>query len=193
MRGDIGRIRNAVQRMQQWLDELLELSRVGRVVKAWEDVPLAELAREAVRLVAGRIAQRGVVVDVSPELPTLFGDRRRLLEALQNLVDNAVKFMGDQPAPRVEIGVRAACGGAKETVCYVRDNGMGIDPRYHEKVFGLFEKLDPQSEGTGVGLTIVKRIIELHGGRIWIESEGPGRGSSFLFVLSQKGRTSGHG
>ena len=99
---------------------------------------------------------------------------------LQNLVDNAVKFMGTQPTPRIEIGWRPK---EKKTVYYVQDNGVGIDPRYHEKVFGLFERLEPESDGTGIGLALVKRIIEVHGGRIWVESAGQGCGSTFCFTL----------
>ena len=95
-------------------------------------------------------------------------------------MDNAIKFLGNQLNPRVEIGVRRA---EKETVFYVRDNGVGIDPRHQDRAFGLFEKLDNSSEGTGVGLAIVKRIVELHGGRIWIESEGFDKGSTFCFTL----------
>ena len=128
--------------------------------------------KEALDLVAGRIAERGVQVEVTEEPILLCGDRPRLVEVFQNLVDNAVKFMGDQPAPRVEIGVEPDGG---ETVFFVRDNGIGIDPRHQPKLFGLFEKLDPGSEGTGIGLALVKRIVEVHGGRIWVESEGPGR------------------
>jgi signal transduction histidine kinase len=101
---------------------------------------------------------------------------------LQNLVDNAVKFMGTQPTPRIEIGYRQE---EKETVYYVQDNGVGIDPRYHEKVFGLFERLESEGDGTGIGLALVKRIIEVHGGRIWVESAGQGCGSTFCFTLSQ--------
>jgi signal transduction histidine kinase len=96
------------------------------------------------------------------------------------LVDNACKFMGDQPAPRIEIGVETRDA---ETVFFVRDNGIGIDPRYQAKVFGLFEKLDHTAEGTGVGLALVKRIVEWYGGRIWVESKGAGQGTCFYFTL----------
>ena len=109
----------------------------------------------------------------------------RLLEAFENLLANAVKFMGKQTAPRIEVGVRAG----PESVIYVADNGVGIDPRFQQKVFGLFERLDHQVEGTGVGLAVVKRIVEFHGGRIWVESEGvPGRGSRFCLLLPGSGR-----
>lgn len=182
MQEDMARISGAVAKMRQLLDELLELSRIGRVVNPPENVSLARLAQEAVELVAGQIAERGVHVEVSPDLPTVYGDRPRLLEVLQNLVDNAVKFMGDQSEPRVEIGVRRENARA---VCYVSDNGMGIESRYHVKIFGLFDKLDP-SDGTGVGLALVKRIVEVHGGRIWVESGGRGQGSTLCFTLPEE-------
>jgi signal transduction histidine kinase len=118
---------------------------------------------------------------VAPDLPSVEGDRVRLLEAFENLLANAVKFMGEQSVPRIEVGVRSG----PEPVIYVADNGVGIDPRFQEKVFGLFERLDRQVEGTGVGLAVVKRIVEFHGGRIWVESEGvPGKGSRFCLLLS---------
>lgn len=180
MQADITRIRAAADRMQMLLNDLLELSRIGRLVNPPARISLRDLAREAVDLVAGHAASRAVQVDISPHLPTIVGDRQRLLEVLQNLVDNAIKFMGDQHAPRIEIGAREEGG---ETICYVRDNGMGIDPNYHSKVFGLFERLDQTIEGTGIGLAIVQRVIEVHGGRIWVESEGQGRGSTFYFSL----------
>jgi len=133
-------------------------------------------------LVQGRIAVRGVEVEIAPNLPTVYGDRVRLVEVVQNLVDNACKFVGSQPHPRIEIGARQ---DGDQTVFYVRDNGMGIEPPYHDKVFGLFEKLDPTSEGTGIGLALVKRIVETHGGKIWVESEGNGKGCTFYFTLSK--------
>ena len=94
---------------------------------------------------------------------------QRLLEVIQNLLDNAVKFMGEQSQPVIEIGTQGEENGMP--VFYVRDNGIGIAPKYHERIFGLFNKLNPGAEGTGVGLAIVKRIVEVHGGRIWVESE----------------------
>jgi signal transduction histidine kinase len=103
-----------------------------------------------------------------------------VVEALQNLIDNAVKFMGDEPAPRVEIGAEPR---ATEVVLYVRDNGIGIEPRFHDRVFRIFERLDTSIEGTGIGLALVKRIVEHHGGRIWIESEGKGTGTRICFTL----------
>lgn len=185
---DFGFIRTAAQKMSRLLDELLELSRVGRVKNAPVEVPLRTIAEEAVALVAGRIAQRGVRVEVSSEPILLRGDRVRLVEVFQNLVDNAVKFMGDQPAPFVEIGVETA---GEELVLFVRDNGAGIDTRHAAKLFGLFEKLDPKSEGTGIGLALVRRIIEVHGGRIWVESEGLGHGACFRFTLAGTKRAPG--
>ncbi|MCP4656484.1 MAG: hypothetical protein GY856_13815 [bacterium] len=181
MNADVRHIRTATARMRRLLDELLELSRIGRVINPPQEVSLGELAREAIEQIDGRIAERGVEIVISPDPPLVSGDRPRLLVVLQNLIANAVKFMGSQQEPRVEIGATQEDG---ETICYVRDNGKGIDPRYQEKIFGLFEKLDPQAEGTGIGLALARRIIEVHGGRIWVESEGAGRGSTFFFTLA---------
>jgi signal transduction histidine kinase len=104
----------------------------------------------------------------------------RLVEVFQNLIDNAIKFMGDQPAPRIEIGARTDDG---EIRCYVRDNGIGILPDYHRRVFDLFDRLDLGVDGTGIGLALVKRIVEVHGGRVWVESQGEGQGSTFWFTI----------
>jgi len=177
---DIRQIQNATDTMQRLIDELLELSRIGHEALPLEEVSLTELAHEVVQLLAGRITERGVTVTVAPEWPTVFGDRVRLWQVLQNLIDNAVKFMGDQPEPRIEIG---GSQQDQQVVCYVRDNGAGIEPRFQDKVFGLFKRLDTESEGTGIGLAAVKRIVEAHGGRVWVESAGRGCGSTFYFTL----------
>ena len=183
MAQDFSRIRAAADKMGRLLEELLEMSRVGRVMNPPEAVDLSQLAADAAGLVAGAIEQEGVAVEIAPDMPAVHGDRVRLLEVFQNLIDNAVKFTRGRAAPRVEIGARRQDG---EVLCSVRDNGIGIDPAYHERVFGLFDQLQPDGEGTGVGLALVKRIVEVHGGRIWVESEGNGEGSTFLFTLPAK-------
>src|SRR5690606_14153058 len=114
-------------------------------------------------------------------LPVVHGDKVRLVEVMQNLLSNAIKFMGEQSGPRIEIG----CTGQDAegmAILYVRDNGIGIDPQHHDRIFGLFNRLDPSIEGTGVGLTLIRRIIEVHGGKVWLESQ-PGVGSTFFFTL----------
>jgi len=180
LKSDIQRISDATDKMQRLLNELLELSRIGRIKNESQPIRFGELAREAVELVQGRILERGITVYLDENLPTVFGDRQRLAEVLQNLVDNATKFMGDQKEPRIEIGQQGEIDGMP--ILYVRDNGMGIQPEHFERVFGLFNKLDPLADGTGIGLAIVKRIIEVHGGRVWVESE-VGMGSTFSFTL----------
>ena len=179
LQADIGRSVDAADKMRRLLDDLLQLSRVGRIMSAPVDVPFADVAREALALARGRLDERGVAVTIGPDLPVVHGDRARLVEVVQNLVDNAAKFMGDEQKPAIEIGAREDGG---EPVFFVRDNGIGIAPRHQERVFRLFDKLEAGGEGTGVGLALVKRIVELHGGRIWVESDG-GAGSTFCFTL----------
>ncbi|HYW78953.1 MAG TPA: ATP-binding protein, partial [Thermoguttaceae bacterium] len=118
----------------------------------------------------------------------VFGNRQRLLQVMQNLIDNGVKYMGDQPEPQIEIGVRSE---DDQTVCFVRDNGSGIDARHHERIFGLFSQLDPEAEGTGLGLALVQRVVEVHGGRLWVESEGAGQGATFCFTVPSKTDSNG--
>lgn len=185
IREDIAHINAAVARMKRLLDELLELSRIGRIMNPPEEVAFADIVGEAIEMVRGCIEACGIVVEVAPDLPIVYGDRVRLVEVVQNLLDNACKFMGEQPRPRVEIGTCGTNADGKP-ILFVRDNGIGIDPQYHDKIFGLFNKLDPQSEGTGIGLALVKAIVEVHGGSIWIESE-LGAGTTFYFTLAQKG------
>jgi PAS domain S-box-containing protein len=182
MKKDLEYIYGAADKMGRLLDELLNLARVGSKMNPPEEVPLQVVVKDALDMVAGWIIQRDVEMVVTKEPIMLCGDRLRLVEVFQNLVDNAIKFMGDQPTPRVEIGVETA---GDKNVFFVRDNGMGIDPRYQPKVFGLFEKYDPATKGTGIGLALVKRIVEVHGGKIWVESAGIGKGATFRFTLAK--------
>ncbi|MEM7354544.1 MAG: hybrid sensor histidine kinase/response regulator [Acidobacteriota bacterium] len=264
VRVDIARITETTLRMKQLLDELLELSRIGRVVNPPRDVELAGLVRQAVDSLAGPIDQKGVAVEIAEGLPTVHGDGLRLLQVVQNLVDNAIKFMGDQPQPRIEIGARLQgpdetlpgetlrsetasdetgtdetgsdktgsvktdktgsvetdktgsvetdktgsvktdktgsvktdktgsvktdkTGPACSWVVWVKDNGIGIEPERSRDVFGLFQQVEKSTGGSGIGLALVKRIVDFHGGRTWVESPGPGQGSSFYFTLPAGG------
>jgi len=180
LRADLDRIRRATRKMDQLLQDLLELSRVGHVLGSIAPLSFEHLCRDAVEIVGGRLREKGVRVEIEPGLPVVMGDRARLIEVVQNLVDNAAKFMGDEREPVIRIGRR---GSAADTVLFVQDNGMGIDTRHHGAIFGLFNKLDQNADGTGVGLALVKRIVDLHGGRIWVESQGLGSGTTFCFTL----------
>jgi signal transduction histidine kinase len=166
--------------MQLLLNDLLELTRIGRLMNTYQNINFEELAREAVELVHGQIQSNGIQVSIQKNLPTVYGDRQRLTEVIQNLIDNAAKFIGTQTQPRIEIGHSGYEDG--KPIFYIKDNGMGIEPIHHERIFGLFNKLDVNSDGTGIGLALVKRIIEVHGGRIWIQSE-MGNGATFFFTL----------
>jgi signal transduction histidine kinase len=186
LKGDLLRISDAVEKMRLLLNDLLELSRIGRFFKPPEVIPFDELVQDALELVDGAIRERHITVRLQPGLPSVYGDRQRLVEVLQNLLDNASKFMGEQPSPCIEIGQSGEENG--NPIFYVQDNGIGFASQYREQVFGLFNKLDPKSEGSGVGLALVKRIVEVHGGRIWVESE-LGKGSTFYFALASERKT----
>lgn len=180
LRRDVGHIRTAVDQMGHYLNDLLELSRIGRLVNPPEAVALSDLAHEALDLVAKDRTLQGVQIDIGSAMPVVVGDRIRLLEVYQNLLHNALKFTHEQLDPHIEIGAQK---NGKDVLCFVKDNGQGIPPQYHEKVFALFEQLDHHIEGSGTGLTLVKQIVEVHGGRIWVESKGEGQGSTFYFTL----------
>ena len=179
---DLAYVHGAAEKMGSLLNELLQLARLGSTKIPPTEATLQEIAHEALNLVAGQIAARGVRVEVTEDPIWLFGDRRRLVEVFQNLLDNAVKFLGDQAHPWIEIGAEEA---GDELVFFVRDNGQGIDPRHQAKLFGLFEKLDPQTPGAGMGLAMAQRIVEMHGGKIWAQSDGLGQGTTFRFTLAQ--------
>jgi len=177
---DIAFIRSAVDRMQRLIGDLLELSRVGRKSSSKKSIRWRDIVDESLGSVAGSIVKQNVDVQISPKELILYADRQQLVEIWQNLIDNAVKYSKEQARPQVEIGFVTE---SRETVFFVRDNGRGVESRHQEKVFDLFEKLDANSDGSGIGLALVKRVVELHNGRIWVESGGAGTGSCFRFTL----------
>lgn len=178
---DIKYIQNAADKMGILLDELLELSRISNKVSVKKEFLLSSVVKSVLDLTAGRLSKKNFSLIITNENVVLYGEEQRILEVYQNLIDNAAKFIGDQPDPKIEIGIIARNDNAP--VLFVRDNGIGIDPIYHKKIFGLFEKLDVNSEGTGMGLALIKKIIETHDGKIWIESDGLGKGTTFCFTL----------
>jgi signal transduction histidine kinase len=182
---DARRITEAVAKLQQLLDELFEVSRAGRPVGPPVAVPAEEIVQEALRLVSSDRPDPGVRVRVSGPLPVLFGDRARLVRVFRNLLDNAVKFAAGAAEPLVTVEARTPLDG--KAVLAVRDNGIGIEPRHRDRVFDLFEKLDARGEGSGIGLAVVRRVVESHGGRVWLESEGRGAGTTACVTLPMAG------
>jgi signal transduction histidine kinase len=180
MAGDLKRVSDAADKMNELLRDLLELSTIGNIISEPESVDMNLLADEVLKLLSDPLKSNNLTVTVQADLPVIFCDRRRIVEVVQNLVENAINYRGNQTEPHILLGMRNEEGS---TIFFVQDNGIGIDEKYHKIIFGMFNKLDAKSDGTGIGLALVKRIIEVHGGRVWVESEGTGKGSRFCFTL----------
>jgi len=179
---NISQINDAAKRMGKLVDQILDLSRIGRIINPPTNIQFGDIVQEALELAQGPLNARQVEVRVEQELPIVHVDRVRIVQIMQNLITNSIKFMDDQQNPCIEIGMEEQNG---ERVFFVRDNGIGIDPQYQDRLFELFNKLDPRTEGIGMGLALVKRIIEVHGGKIWVQSE-LGKGATFYFTLEDK-------
>lgn len=179
---NIQRISNAADKMESMLAELLELSRIGRVLNTKVRVSIADVTKEAIELLDAQIAEKNIQIKIADDLPIVFADYVRLREVMQNLIDNAIKYSSSHPNPMIEIGSKKL---GEEEFIFVKDNGIGVARPYYRKIFDLFEKLDPNTEGSGIGLALVKRIVEWHGGKIWVESEGEGKGATFYFTIPE--------
>lgn len=177
---DFDRIAMATDKMHRLLESLLDVSRLSRLAPDKETLDIAEVIQRAAQQVAEEHPSIAMHVDIQPDLPQVIGDRQRLYEIFENLLRNSAQFMGEQTSPRVHVGCKS-CEDWHSF--YVRDNGIGIRAPYLEKVFDLFERLEDQGEGTGIGLTLARRIVESHGGKIWAESEGLGHGTTVYFTL----------
>jgi len=177
---DLGFISGAAQRMRVLVQDLLALSRTGRDGVKREPVSLRDCAERARGILSERVDSTGARIEFD-ELPVVQGDRTLLEQLYQNLISNAIKFRGTQP-PRIRLTAESADG---KQVFGVQDNGIGIKPEYAKQIFVPFKRLHGQAEyeGTGIGLAICAKIVQHHGGTIWVESE-PGRGSHFKFTLN---------
>ncbi len=200
--GDDGRakletVKRLAQRLEGLINSLLTFSRVGRVELAVQETDLNQILAEVLDSLAITLKQKGVEVRIPKRLPSLRCDQVRIAEVFRNLITNAIKY-NDKPTKWVEIGACAdgePVGSGKfrpgEAAFYVRDNGIGIQEKHFETVFQIFKRLhsrDRYGEGTGAGLTIVKKIVERHGGRIWADSK-TGEGATFYFTLACKDQT----
>jgi PAS domain S-box-containing protein len=176
-------VRRSGQRMQRLIDDLLTLSRVGRGEESLSAVDSSRVVDEVLAEMSFTLRERGATVERPETLPVVRTNRTHLLMVFRNLIANAVKFTtGDNP--RVAVTAREGDG---EVVFGVADNGIGIAPEHHERIFEIFRRLHPEGEfpGTGAGLTIVRRIVERHHGRIWVES-ALGAGSTFFFTVPKE-------
>lgn len=176
----IERIVRGARRMQELVDDVLELSRIESRCLPFEPVPLHSVFEEVLELLHESLADSRAEVSCDT-LPTVLGDRVQLRQLLQNLVENALKYRSRNP-PRIRVGAYRKRG--LWTIA-VRDNGIGIEPQHHEKIFEIFRRLHRANDypGTGIGLAVCRRIVDRHGGRIWVESR-PGGGSAFLFTIA---------
>jgi PAS domain S-box-containing protein len=175
-------ISDSARRMGQLIDDLLAFSRMGRNEMVKMPVDLGALVQDIIRELAPETQGRAIHWRIAP-LPTVSGDRAMLRLVLVNLLSNALKFTRGRPQVDIEIGCQA---GEKETIVFIRDNGVGFDMAYADKLFGVFQRLHrvEEFEGTGIGLANVRRIIQRHGGRTWAEGE-VNRGATFYFSLPQ--------
>lgn len=178
---DLNALQEATGKLNDLLDSFDKFARASQPPSLKYVLSLRGIALRAVARLAPEIQAKGVRVDIANDLPTAQGDPALITQVFHQLLENAIKFLGETKDPSVEIGWDQT---EDEDVIFVRDNGQGIDPRYHEKVFEVFDQLDYSSPGTGAGLALTRRIVEAHGGRIWIESPGVGQGTTIFLTLS---------
>ena len=173
----------AAARMQTLINDLLALSRIGTRGKLFAPVGCDDILREVQENLGRAIVESGTAV-THDQLPVLVADRTQLAQLFQNLISNAIKFRQTSEPPRIHVSAARQNGGWQLSV---RDNGIGIDPQFFERIFIVFQRLHNRDEypGTGIGLAICKKIVERHGGRLWVES-APGKGSTFHFNLPDR-------
>jgi signal transduction histidine kinase len=180
----VERLENSAGSMAALVNHLVEFARLGSAPHRPRPINLRLLLDQACMNLSSQIECARARLEIEPEWPTLECDPVSICQVFQNLIGNAVKFMGPQPTPRVEVGCRER---HHDWEVFIRDNGVGIPPEKHQEIFRLFSRLGQiETDGLGVGLSTAERIVKRHGGRIWVESS-PGAGSTFYFTLSTEG------
>ncbi len=175
------RIQNGALRMGEMLQDLLRLSRLGRMSNPFAPTSLNDILKDVRETMLGLLNSTGSTLEVANDLPTVNGDSTRLRELFQNLIENAIKFRRPSQSCTIKVFAGQSADGNPQ-VC-VQDNGIGILPAHQKSIFGLFQKLNPKTEGTGIGLSLVTRIAELHGAKVTIESEGKDMGTTFCVIF----------
>jgi PAS domain S-box-containing protein len=176
-------INSSARRMELLISDLLALSKIGQVVSSFQNVSVRSIVEKVIPDLEDRLEEKGIQLHISPHLPEIQCDGERLCQVFENLLSNAIKYMGKERNGEVEIGYEDE---EESHRFYVRDNGIGIDPQFHEKIFEKYQRLEgTQEEGTGLGLAIVERIVKNHGGRVWVES-AKGRGATFYFTVAKE-------
>ncbi len=175
----MGYVVDGTTRMQNLIDDLLKVSQVGTECREFKRIDLGQVFEAATSNLKVMIEETGTKITCAP-LPTVKADSTELMQVFQNLIANAIKFRNAEP-PQIHVSADK-CG--QEWLIEVRDNGIGIKPEFKERIFVMFQRLHTRNEypGTGAGLTICKKIVERHGGRVWVDSN-LGKGSTFYFTL----------
>jgi light-regulated signal transduction histidine kinase (bacteriophytochrome) len=181
----LSKIRSGANHMKELIDDLLTLSRISRIKNPHENVDIKELIDSVISRIEFDIKEHKVELKLPEKLPVVRCDKIKMAEVFLNLINNAIKFSSKiQDTPKVQIGYNERKDAHE---FYVKDNGIGIDKKYHEEIFGIFKRLHKQEEyeGTGAGLSIVKKIIDDHKGSIWVDSE-LGKGTTFYFTIPKE-------
>lgn len=174
-------------RLHMLVNDLLDLARVGSVDVVLEETDIGELLDRVLKELSLRLTERGIRVQLKGDFPKVYVVARYIERVLTNLLDNAIKYMGSQPAPEIVIGAQDR---GEHILFTVGDNGMGIAPEFQERIFAIFQRVKSTDtekvEGSGLGLAFVKKIVELGGGTVWVESPGKGKGSTFYFTIPKQ-------
>jgi len=183
---DIRLLESGVRKMQVFLNSTLEYSRSGQLIKRIKNVSFGKIVNEVITGFNGQISSIGATVSLADKFPRVYADRTRIIQVLTNLLQNSIKYRDKTVPLKIEIGYQLSEG---EVVFFVRDNGLGIDASEAKKVFALFYRGTADGEGSGIGLAILKKIIEAHGGRIWVQQGQSGKGTTMCFTLPQQSGT----